>query len=71
MDIKYRLTIMNFIQYAVWGAWLISFGGYLGGELNFTGKEIGSFYATMGIASLFMPAITEELLTLHPNCLHL
>lgn len=49
---------MNFIQYAVWGAWLISFGGYLGGELNFTGKEIGSFYATMGIASLFMPAIT-------------
>lgn len=49
---------MNFLQYAVWGAWLISFGGYLGGTLDFTGKQIGSFYATMGIASLFMPAIT-------------
>ena len=57
MNIKYRLIIMNFLQYAVWGAWLISFGGYLGGTLNFSGSEIGSFYATMGIASLFMPAI--------------
>ncbi len=58
MNIKYRLIIMNFLQYAVWGAWLISFGGYLSGKLDFTGTEIGSFYATMGIASLFMPAIT-------------
>lgn len=58
MNIKHRLIIMNFIQYAVWGAWLISFGGYLGGKLNFTGTEIGSIYATMGIASLFMPAVT-------------
>ena len=57
MNIKYRLIIMNFLQYAVWGAWLISFGGYLGGTLEFSGSEIGSFYATMGIASLFMPAI--------------
>ena len=57
MDIKYRLIIMNFLQYAIWGAWLISFGGYLSGTLDFSGREIGSFYATMGIASLFMPAI--------------
>lgn len=57
MSIKYRLIIMNFLQYAIWGSWLISFGGYLSGTLGFTGREIGSFYATMGIASLFMPAI--------------
>lgn len=57
MNVKSRLTIMNFLQYAVWGTWLISFGGYLGVKLGFTGTEIGSFYATMGIASLFMPAI--------------
>ncbi len=48
---------MNFLQYAVWGAWLISLGGYLGGTLNFSGLQIGSFFATMGIASLFMPGI--------------
>jgi NHS family xanthosine MFS transporter len=57
MGLKLRLTIMNFLQYAIWGAWLISLGAYLGGGLNFKGFQIGSFFATMGIASLFMPGI--------------
>ena len=48
---------MNFLQYAVWGSWLISLGTYLGKNLHFEGSQIGSFYATMGIASLFMPAV--------------
>ncbi len=48
---------MNFLQFAVWGAWLISLGAYLGGNLHFEGFQIGSFFATMGIASLFMPGI--------------
>lgn len=48
---------MNFLQYAIWGAWLISLGAYLGGKLGFSGLQIGSFFATMGIASLFMPGI--------------
>ena len=57
MGIKLRLTLMNFLQYAIWGAWLISLGAYLGGSLKFEGFQIGSFFATMGIASLFMPGI--------------
>lgn len=57
MNLKIRLIVMNFLQYAIWGAWLISLGGYLGGALQFTGLQIGSFFATMGIASLFMPGI--------------
>ena len=57
MSVKIRLIIMNFLQYAIWGAWLISLGSYLGGKLDFTGLQIGSFFATMGIASLFMPGI--------------
>ena len=57
MNMKLRLIIMNFLQYAIWGAWLISLGAYLGGSLNFSGGQIGSFFATMGIASLFMPAL--------------
>ena len=56
-NIKFRLVVMNFLQYGVWGAWLISLGAYLGGSLQFTGLQIGSFFATMGIASLFMPAL--------------
>jgi len=57
MGLKFRLTVMNFLQYAIWGAWLISLGAYLGGSLKFEGFQIGSFFATMGIASLFMPGI--------------
>lgn len=57
MGIKNRLIIMNFLQFFIWGAWLISIGGYLGGTLGFSGSEIGAIFSTLGIASLFMPAI--------------
>lgn len=57
MSIKLRLTVMNFLQFFVWGAWLISLGGYMIVTLGFTGGDVGSVYATMGIASLFMPGL--------------
>jgi NHS family xanthosine MFS transporter len=57
MSIKLRLTVMNFLEFFIWGAWLISMGGYMIVSLKFTGGEVGSIYATMGIASLFMPAL--------------
>jgi len=54
---KMRLILMNFLQYFIWGSWLISLGSYVGNTLHFDGVQIGSFFATMGIASLFMPAL--------------
>lgn len=57
MSIKARLTLMNFLQFFVWGSWLISLGGYMMGPLKFTGGQVGGVYATMGIASLFMPGL--------------
>jgi len=48
---------MNFMQFFVWGAWLISFGAYMSKNLGFTGVEIGSIYGSMGVASLFMPGV--------------
>lgn len=57
MNIKHRLIVMNFLQFFVWGSWLISLGAYMIVTLNFTGGQVGSIYATMGIASLFMPAL--------------
>ncbi len=60
MSIKLRLTIMSFLQFFVWGIWLISLGGYMfvnfGAEPNI-GSKIGNTYGTMGWASLFMPAL--------------
>lgn len=55
MNIKIRLIIMNFLQFAVWGAYLTSMGTYLAGIG--LGSHIGIFYAMQGIVSLFMPAI--------------
>ena len=52
-----RLIVMNFLQYAAWGAWLISLGAYLSTVLKFDPMEVASFYALQGIASLFMPAL--------------
>ncbi len=57
MSIKLRLVIMNFLEFFVWGSWLISLGGYMIVTLKFTGTQVGSIYATMGVASLFMPAL--------------
>ncbi len=55
MNIKIRLTIMNFLQFALWGAYLTSMGIFLAGA-GF-GDKIGWFYATQGFVSIFMPAI--------------
>ncbi|WP_353183791.1 nucleoside permease [Parapedobacter lycopersici] len=57
MSIKIRLIAMSFLQFFIWGAWLISLGSYMGSQLNFSGFQIGSVYATMGIASVFMPGL--------------
>lgn len=56
-NIKLRLIIMNFLQFFVWGSWLTSLGVYLGATLKFDGLQIGSIFATMGIAALIMPAL--------------
>lgn len=58
MSIKIRLTTMQFLQFFIWGAWLISLAGYMGSTLHFEGGQIGAIFATMGIASLIMPGLT-------------
>lgn len=55
MNIKIRLTILNFLEFAVWGAYLISMGLYLGSEG--LGSNIGWFYSVQGFVSLCMPAL--------------
>jgi len=55
MNMKTRLIVMNFLIFAVWGAYLCSLGVYLG-NINM-GSNIGAFFAVQGIVSLFMPAL--------------
>ena len=58
MGIKNRLIIMNFLQFFVWGAWLITIANYWFGTKNWDGTQFGLVFGTMGIASLFMPTLT-------------
>jgi len=55
LNIKFRLTLLNFLEFAVWGAYLTSMGTYLAGVG--LGSHIGWFYSVQGIVSIFMPAL--------------
>lgn len=57
MSIKLRLVIMYFLQFFVWGAWLLTIGAYWFQNKHWPGTQFGAIFSTMGIASLFMPSI--------------
>jgi NHS family xanthosine MFS transporter len=48
---------MNFLQFFIWGSWLITIGAYWFQTKQWSGTEFGAIFSTMGIASLFMPSI--------------
>lgn len=58
MNIKLRLTVLSFLQFFVWGAWLITIGVYWFGNKQWGGAEFGAVFSTLGIASIIMPALT-------------
>ena len=58
MSIKLRLTLMSFLQFFVWGAWLITVGNYWFGTKQWSGAEFGAIFSTLGISSIVMPALT-------------
>ena len=55
MNTKVRLAVMNFLEFAVWGAYLTCMGNYLG--IAGLGEKISWFYAIQGIVSIFMPTL--------------
>ncbi len=57
MNLKLRLTIMNFLQFFIWGAWLITIGAYWFQNKQWSGTSFGAIFSTMGISALFMPAL--------------
>ena len=54
---KIRLIIMNFLQFFVWGAWMMTLGHYGFVEKQWNGAEFGLVFSTMGFASLVMPTL--------------
>lgn len=55
MNLKTRLSVLTFLEFGVWGAYLTCMGNYLG--VAGMGAEISWFYAIQGIVSIFMPTL--------------
>lgn len=58
MSIKFRLILMSFFQFFVWGAWLITVGNYWFGTKQWTSEQFGDIFLTLGLSSIVMPALT-------------
>lgn len=49
---------MSFLQFFVWGAWLITVGNYWFGTKQWSGEQFGAIFSTLGLSSIVMPAVT-------------
>jgi len=57
MGIKLNLKVMVFLQFFIWGAWLVTFGSYMINTLGFTGSDVGIVYSSKGLAAVIMPSL--------------
>ena len=56
-SVRLRLSIMMFLQYFVWGAWVVAAAGYLGQTLKFAPSEIGWIFTTTAIGAIVSPLL--------------
>lgn len=56
-NVKLRLTVVNFLEFFVWGAWMMTLAHYGFVEKAWSGSEFGLVFSTMGFASLVMPTL--------------
>lgn len=52
---KWRLRLMMLFEYAIWGAWYVTVGTWLGKTLHFSGQEIGAIAGTTAIGAMISP----------------
>lgn len=57
MGIEARLKFLSFLQYFIWGSWLITLGSYMIKTLSFSGTQVGNIYSTQGVAACIMPLL--------------
>ncbi len=54
LAVRLPLSIMNFLEFAVWGAWYVVLGNYLN-TIGFSRKDIGRVYATIPLGAIISP----------------
>ncbi len=61
MNAKFRLGIMMFLEYAIWGAWAPVLSAYLQNNLGFGGAQVGFIYSLLPIATIISPFIGGQI----------
>ena len=59
--VKARLSLMMFLQYAIWGAWLPILWPYLAGHIGFTPAQIGNLFAVGAVGAILAPFVAGQL----------
>ncbi len=57
MDLYIPLSLMMFLEFAIWGAWAPVLAARLLGPLKMTGKQTGWIYATLPLACIISPLV--------------
>jgi MFS family permease len=61
MNVYIPLSVVMFLEYAVWGAWAPVLAARLLGPLKMSGKQTGWIYATLPIACIVAPLIAGQM----------
>ena len=54
--VRVRLSVMMFLQFALWGAWFVTLGTYLQ-KIGFSGLQVGAAFSTMNWGAILAPII--------------
>jgi len=54
LAVRLPLSVMTFLEFAVWGAWYVVLGNYLN-TIGFSRKDIGRVYATIPLGAIISP----------------
>jgi len=60
-SLKFKLSVMMFLQYAIWGAWLPLLWPFLSGYRGFDGDQIGTMFAVGAVGALLAPFVAGQI----------
>jgi nucleoside transporter len=59
-NVRLRLSVMMFLQFALWGSWYVTLGTYLL-KIGFDGLQVGAAYSTLNWGAIFAPIVAGAL----------
>ncbi len=55
--VRFKLSLMMFLEFFIWGAWFVTLGTYLSTVLSSNGDEISAAYSTQSLGAIIAPFI--------------